>query len=152
MVHSLYIWVLINNSIMVKQFEMVLPAMGRGYHLVTRAIEKELKDLPERGICHIMIRHTSAGLTLNENADPTVRDDFASFFDRLIPDDPSQFTHVMEGADDMPAHLKSSLIGHSVTIPVVNGRLALGTWQGIYLCEFRDYAGARRLTITVVGE
>ena len=137
---------------MVEQYEITLPALGRGCHLVTRHIESCMRALPDKGICHIMIMHTSAGLTLNENADPTVRDDFESFLDRLIPDDPSLFSHTIEGADDMPAHLKSSLIGHSVTIPVSGRRLRLGTWQGIYLCEFRDHGGPRRLSITVIGE
>ncbi len=137
---------------MILQKEFSLPAMGRGFHLVTRQVEEALGKLPDQGICHLLILHTSAGLTLNENADPSVRDDFESFMSRLVPDNPGLFTHTLEGADDMPAHLKSSLVGHSLTIPVRNGRLRLGTWQGIYLCEFRDHAGSRRLMATVIGD
>lgn len=105
----------------------------------------------DAGLMHVLIQHTSAGLTLNENADPSVRYDFESFINHLIPEDHPSYTHVFEGADDMPAHLKASIIGSSVTIPITNGRLNLGTWQGIYLCEFRDHGGSRRLVITVTS-
>ena len=123
--------------------------MPRGYHLITRQIISELDNLPSTGLVHIIIQHTSAGLTINENADPTVRVDFESFMNKLIPEDHPLYIHTMEGSDDMPAHLKSSLLGCEVTIPVTNGRLNLGTWQGIYLCEFRNHGGRRRLVLTI---
>jgi secondary thiamine-phosphate synthase enzyme len=136
---------------MIEQFEISLPAFRRGFHLVTHHIESHLKDLPEKGLVNIFIRHTSAGLTINENADPTVRTDMEAFFDKYVPENEPYFRHVLEGADDMPAHIKSSLTGVSLTIPVTNGRLNLGTWQGIYLCEFRNHGGSRRLQITIYG-
>ncbi|MFO7668946.1 MAG: secondary thiamine-phosphate synthase enzyme YjbQ, partial [Bacteroidales bacterium] len=107
-------------------------------------------DLPLSGMMHVMIQHTSAGLTLNENADPSVRDDFESFINQLIPENNPIYSHVFEGADDMPAHLKASFIGSSVTIPITNGRLNLGTWQGIYLCEFRNHGGSRSVVVTIM--
>ncbi len=137
---------------MVKQVEISLPAMGRGYHLITHHVLKAIGDLPQTGIMHVFIKHTSAGLTLNENADPSVRRDFETFMNDLVPDGYHKFTHTMEGEDDMSAHLKSSIIGQSVTIPITGGRPNLGTWQGIYLCEFRNYAGSRKIVITVYGE
>ena len=134
---------------MTKQYTITLPEFQRGYHLITHLIEKELDDLPETGIIHLFIRHTSAGLTINENADPSVRSDFESFMNDLIPENHPVYSHIFEGADDMPAHLKSSIIGHAVTIPISNHRLSLGTWQGIYLCEFRNRGGRRKVTVTV---
>ncbi len=134
---------------MIKQFEIRLPEFRRGYHLITRIIENQLKDLPEKGIINILVKHTSAGLIINENADPSVRNDFETFMNKLIPENDPAYTHIMEGSDDMPSHLKSSLTGQSVTIPVTNHRLNLGTWQGIYLCEFRNYGGPRKLVVTV---
>jgi len=136
---------------MVKQVEFQLPAFNRGFHLVTTIIEKQLLELPDQGIINIFIHHTSAGLTINENADPSVRVDFESFINRLVPENQSYFTHVFEGSDDMPAHLKASIIGQTITIPVHDGRLKLGTWQGIYLCEFRDYGGKRSITATIIS-
>lgn len=136
---------------MVRQFEVTLPAFRRGYHLITSWIEEHIHDFPEQGICHILIKHTSAGITINENADPSVRTDFESFFNRLVPENEPYYVHTMEGSDDMPAHLKSSIVGHSVTIPITNHRLNLGTWQGIYLCEFRNHGGGRRLVITITS-
>ncbi len=136
---------------MIEQFEISLPAFRRGFHLVTHHIESQLKNLPDKGMVNIFIRHTSAGLTINENADPTVRTDIEAFFDKYVPEYEPYFKHTMEGADDMPAHIKSSLTGVSLTIPVTNGRLNLGTWQGIYLCEFRNHGGSRRLLITIYG-
>lgn len=112
-------------------------------------INDQLHELPDKGLLHILLKHTSAGITLNENADPSVRTDFESFMNKLIPENDPVYTHVFEGADDMPAHLKSSLIGHTLIIPVTNGCLNLGTWQGIYLCEFRNYGGPRRLVVTI---
>ena len=111
--------------------------------------EKELPELPEEGLLNLFIQHTSAGLTINENADPSVRTDFERSFNHLIPENQSYYTHVLEGSDDMPAHLKSSVIGVSLTVPIRNKKLALGTWQGIYLCEFRDYGGPRKLIATI---
>ena len=136
---------------MVKQTNILLPEYRKGYHLITTVIEKELTDLPENGIVNLFIQHTSAGLTINENADPSVRKDFETFLDDLIPEDHPGYTHVLEGSDDMPAHLKSSLIGQSVSIPISNHRLDLGTWQGIYLCEFRNHGGRRKITATIIS-
>lgn len=138
-------------SVMVVQKSITLSQVSRGFHLITRKVVTAFGDLPVAGIMHVLIQHTSAGLTLNENADPSVRVDFESFINHLIPENHPSYTHVFEGADDMPAHLKASIIGSSVTIPITNGRLNLGTWQGIYLCEFRDHGGSRRLVITVTS-
>jgi secondary thiamine-phosphate synthase enzyme len=140
--------------VMWAQHEIQLPPFPRGFHLVTREVEDgvpELRDV-RVGIAHVFIRHTSASLTLNENASPDVRRDFAAWFDRAVPDGADYFRHTLEGPDDMPAHIKASLLGPSLTIPVSDGRLALGTWQGIYLCEHRDDGGPRRLTLTLSGE
>jgi secondary thiamine-phosphate synthase enzyme len=137
---------------MIKQFEITLPAHRRGYHLVTSEIESRMPKLITSGIANFLLMHTSAALTLNENADPDVRDDFESFMNRLIPDGDRIFSHTIEGGDDMPSHIKSSLFGVSLTVPVVNGRLHLGTWQGIYLCEFRNRATARKIFVTLIGE
>lgn len=134
---------------MIQQKEISLPTFKRGYHLITSLIERELPDLPETGLLHILVKHTSAGITLNENADPSVRFDFESFMNKIIPENHPVYTHTYEGDDDMPAHLKSSVIGAEITIPITRGRLNLGTWQGIYFCEFRNYGGARRLVLTV---
>lgn len=134
---------------MIQQVEITLPRMGRGYHLVTSVIERELPDLPEKGLLHILVKHTSAGITLNENADPTVRDDFETFINKMIPENDPVYEHTLEGSDDMPAHLKSSVIGAEVTIPITNSRLNLGTWQGIYFCEFRNGKRSRKLVLTV---
>jgi secondary thiamine-phosphate synthase enzyme len=128
-----------------------LPPYPRGFHLITRLVEEAAGELPDTGIMHVLIQHTSAGLTLNENADPSVRDDFESFLNHLVPENHPLYSHILEGADDMPAHLKASLVGNSVQIPITNGRLNLGTWQGIYLCEFRNRGGARRLVITITS-
>jgi secondary thiamine-phosphate synthase enzyme len=128
-----------------------LPPYPRGFHLITRLVEEASGELPEAGIMHVLIQHTSAGLTLNENADPSVRLDFEAFINHLVPENHPLYSHVFEGADDMPAHLKASIIGSSVSIPITKGRLNLGTWQGIYLCEFRNHGGSRRLVITVIS-
>jgi len=114
-------------------------------------VEEAAGQLPEAGIMHVLIQHTSAGLTLNENADPSVRYDFEAFLNHLVPENHPLYSHVLEGADDMPAHLKASLVGNSVLIPITRGRLNLGTWQGIYLCEFRNHGGSRRLMITITS-
>lgn len=134
---------------MVIQSSFQLPALGRGYHLITREVLRQLDDLPKQGILHLFIQHTSAGLTINENADPSVRVDFESIFNKLVPENMPFLTHTMEGPDDMPAHIKAALVGSSVTIPITNGQLNLGTWQGIYLCEFRDRANGRKLVATI---
>ncbi|HEC42343.1 MAG TPA: YjbQ family protein [Bacteroides sp.] len=134
---------------MINQKEISLSGFPRGFHLITRIIEQELPELPDKGMLNILIQHTSAAITLNENADPTVRDDFESFISRMVPENQPYYIHTMEGADDMPAHIKSSLFGSSLTIPITGGRLNLGTWQGIYLCEFRNHGGRRRLVLTI---
>lgn len=134
---------------MISQKEINLSNYSRGYHLITSVIEQNLDALPEKGLLNILVKHTSAGITINENADPSVRTDFNTFIDDLIPEDYPRFRHTLEGSDDMPAHLKSSLVGQSLTIPITNHRLNLGTWQGIYFCEFRNYGGNRKLVLTV---
>jgi secondary thiamine-phosphate synthase enzyme len=136
------------------QHELTLEPRPRGFHLVTREIEQAVPELSgiAVGIATIFIQHTSASLTLNENASPDVRRDFAAWFDRAVPDGADYFAHTLEGADDMPAHIKASLTGSSLVIPVARGALALGTWQGIYLCEHRDRGGSRRVILTAFGE
>jgi secondary thiamine-phosphate synthase enzyme len=134
---------------MIQQKEITLPSYGRGYHIITSIIKKNLEDLPENGLLNIFIKHTSAGLSINENADPSVTEDFESFMKRLVPEDPSLYSHTMEGTDDMPAHIKSSLFGFSITIPITKHKLNMGTWQGIYLCEFRNQKHNRKLVLTV---
>lgn len=134
---------------MVTQLTIELPQAGRGYHLITKLVENALPSLPEAGLVNLFIKHTSAALTINENADPSVRTDLRTFVDELIPDNYPKFTHTIEGQDDMSAHVKSSFFGPSLTIPISNHRLALGTWQGIYLCEFRNHSSSRTLVITV---
>jgi len=136
---------------MVEQLEITLPPYRRGYHLITDQIVRQLPKLPEKGLLNILIQHTSAGICLNENADPSVRVDFETFMNKLVPENFPGFVHTLEGSDDMPAHLKSSLIGASLTIPITNHELNLGTWQGIYLCEFRNSGGRRRLVITILS-
>lgn len=135
------------------QEQITLPAFKRGFHLITRQIESAIPAIGEISIgqLQVFIQHTSASLTINENADPTVRKDFETHFNRSVPENAPYYEHDMEGPDDMPAHIKSSLLGCSVLIPITNGRLNLGTWQGIYLCEHRDYGGQRRLVLTALG-
>ncbi len=134
---------------MVEQKEIILPPFARGYHIITGYIKNELGKLPEKGLLNIFIKHTSAALTINENADPSVTLDFERFMNHLIPDGDRLFTHTIEGTDDMAAHIKSSIFGQSLTIPITNHKLNLGTWQGIYLCEFRNHGGNRKLVITI---
>lgn len=136
---------------MVSQNEFYLRERPRGFHLVTDEIEASLPELPEQGLVNLFIKHTSAALTLNENADPDVRVDMAAVFDRLVREREPYYIHTMEGDDDMPAHAKSTLAGASITVPVTRGRLNLGTWQGIWLCEFRNRGGRRRIVATVIG-
>ena len=134
---------------MFQQYEIILPPFIRGFHLITVIIEKHLKNLPETGILHLFIKHVSAGISINENYDPTVRRDLENIFNHLIPENEPFYTHTLEGSDDMPSHVKSSLVGHSLTIPITNKRLNLGTWQGIYLCEFRNNGGNRKIVATI---
>jgi secondary thiamine-phosphate synthase enzyme len=136
------------------QRQVRLRPRPRGFHLVTREVAEGVPELSELriGLAHVHILHTSASLTLNENASPDVRADFAAWFDRAVPEDAPYWTHTVEGPDDMPAHIKASLLGPSLTLPVRDGRFALGTWQGIYLCEHRDDGGPRSLVVTVFGD
>ena len=135
------------------QREIVLDPRPRGFHLVTREVTGALPELREVGVglLHLLIQHTSASLALNENASPDVRRDFESYFNAAVPENAPYWTHTLEGADDMPAHITASLLGPSLTLPVAQGRLALGTWQGIYLCEHRDRGGSRSVVATVWG-
>lgn len=133
---------------MIIQQKIILPAFDRGFHLITDEILKGI-ELPHKGLINIFIQHTSAGLTINENADPTVRMDFESSFNHIVRENEPFYKHTFEGADDMPAHIKSSLVGSSVSIPITDGKLNMGTWQGVYLCEFRNHGGQRKLIITI---
>ncbi len=134
---------------MIQQIDISLPAFSRGYHLIDTLVLRQLPTLPKTGIFHLFIKHTSAGLTINENADPSVRVDFESIFNKIVPENEPYLTHTLEGSDDMPAHIKSTLVGSSISIPITNHRLNLGIWQGIYLCEFRNYADKRQLVATI---
>ena len=135
------------------QKEIGISAKSRGFHLVTGEILDQFPEIEQikTGMLHVFIKHTSAGLTINENADPTVREDFESHFNEMVPEKQPYYEHTIEGPDDMPAHLKASLLGSSVQIPITNGRLNLGTWQGIYLCEHRNHGGRRKLVLTAFG-
>jgi secondary thiamine-phosphate synthase enzyme len=136
------------------QREIHLPAYRRGFHLVTKDILAQLPELQSIhvGLLHIFIKHTSASLTINENADPTVRIDFENYFSQLAAENEPYYQHTLEGSDDMPAHLKASLLGSEVSIPVTRGELNMGIWQGVYLCEHRNHAGSRSLVLTLQGE
>ncbi len=136
------------------QKELALKPYRRGFHLITSDIQQHIPELTtiKAGILQVFIKHTSASLTVNENADPTVRQDFETHFNKMIPEGMSYYVHDDEGPDDMPAHIKSSLLGCSVSVPITSGRLNLGTWQGIYLCEHRNHGGSRKLVITIIGE
>ncbi len=137
---------------MIAQVEITLKPRRRGFHLVTDEIVSQLPTLPKTGLLNLFVKHTSCGLTINENADPDVRADMEGIFNRMVPERQPFYTHTLEGDDDMPAHVKSTLSGVSLTIPITNHRLNLGTWQGIYLCEYRQYGGSRRIVATVTGE
>lgn len=160
---------------MVWQTQLILAPRPRGFHIITEEIRQALAgsrdrtqanmpqaniaqenmpqtNIPKTGLLHIFIQHTSASLAINESADPSVRRDFEAHFNRMVPEDPSLFEHTLEGSDDMTSHLKSSMLGQSVTVPITNGSLNLGTWQGIWLCEHRNRGGSRRLILTVIGE
>ena len=134
---------------MIQQVEFSLTAKRRGFHLVTNEVEAHLPKLPEKGILNLFIQHTSAALTINENYDPTVREDFEQSMNHLVKENEPFYKHTLEGSDDMPAHIKSALMGFSLSIPITNGRLNMGTWQGIYLCEFRNRGGERTLLATI---
>jgi secondary thiamine-phosphate synthase enzyme len=136
------------------QKELILEQRGRGFHLVTDEILGHITEIKKikAGLMHILIKHTSASITLNENYDPDVRSDLEKYFSRTVKENESWYEHNSEGSDDMPAHIKSTLIGSSLTIPITNGKLNLGTWQGIYLCEHRNQAGSRKIVVTIFGE
>jgi secondary thiamine-phosphate synthase enzyme len=136
------------------QREILLEPRARGFHLATREIVDSLPEMArvDVGLLHLLIQHTSASLALNENASPDVRHDFESYFNAAVPEDAPYWTHTLEGADDMPAHIKAAVLGPSLTLPISRGRLALGTWQGIYLCEHRNRGGARSVVATIFGE
>lgn len=137
---------------MIEQVEFSLRPRPRGFHLITKEVLEHLPPLPRTGLLNLFLKHTSCALSINENADPDVRGDMNRIFDRLVRENEPYYNHVLEGADDMPAHAKSTLCGVSLSIPVSNGQLNMGTWQGIYLCEFRDYGGPRRIVATLTGE
>jgi len=147
---------------MVQQIEITLKPKSRGFHIVTSEILGQLPKLPKTGVINIFTKHTSSwtsqaakpsgGLSINENCDPDVRIDMETIFNRLVPENQPNYEHTLEGSDDMPAHAKSTLSGVSITIPITNGHLNMGTWQGIYFCEFRNYGGARKLVVTIIGE
>lgn len=136
---------------MVSQVEFSLKSRSRGFHLITHEILQHLPELPDSGLLNVFIKHTSAALTINENADPDVRHDMESIFNRLVKEREPYYIHTLEGDDDMPAHAKSTLAGVSLTIPITNGSLNLGTWQGIYLCEFRNHGGSRKIIATIIS-
>ena len=136
---------------MVSNIHITLPEYKRGFHLITQHIINAIGNMPSDGLCHVFIQHTSASLTINENADPSVRQDLEAYTNKLAPENAPYFTHTFEGSDDMPAHIKASLYGSSISIPIENSQLALGTWQGIYLGEHRNYGGRRKLIITIIS-
>ena len=136
---------------MITQKEFNLTGRRRGFHLVTDEVIRALQPLPEAGLLHLFIKHTSAALTINENADPDVQTDMNAIFDRIVKEREAYYQHTLEGDDDMPAHAKSSIIGSSLTIPITGGRLNMGIWQGIYLCEFRNHASSRKIVATIIG-
>lgn len=136
---------------MIEQVSFSLQPRERGFHLITNEILQNLPPLPQIGLLNLFLMHTSAALTINENADPDVREDLNSIFNRLVPEREPYYIHRYEGDDDMPAHAKSTLAGASLSIPITNGKLNMGTWQGIYLCEFRNHGGRRKVTATIIG-
>ena len=139
---------------MTYQTEITVEPKSRGFHIITHEIENQIPELKKIkvGIANIFLKHTSASLTINENVSPDVRVDMETHLNKMVPENMPYYQHIYEGADDMPAHIKSSLLGTSLTIPVKNGKLNLGTWQGIYLGEHRDYGGARKIIVTIIGE
>lgn len=137
---------------MIKQTEFTLKPRTRGFHLISNEIISQLPQLPKNGLLNLFVKHTSCGLCINENADPDVRIDMEGIFNHIVPENQPYFCHTLEGSDDMPAHAKSVISGVSLSIPITNGRLNLGTWQGIYLCEYRSHGGPRRIVATIIGE
>lgn len=137
---------------MIQQIELTIPPRKRGFHLITADIMRQLPQFPQTGMLNLFVKHTSCALTINENADPDVREDMESIFNQIVPEDAPYYLHTMEGSDDMPAHAKTAIVGSSISIPITKGRLNMGTWQGIYLCEFRDYGGSRQIVATIMGE
>ncbi|MGY8750429.1 MAG: secondary thiamine-phosphate synthase enzyme YjbQ [Fidelibacterota bacterium] len=137
-----------------QQKEISLSQLSRGFHIITDQVIKQIPEIINisKGLLHIFIKHTSASLTINESADPTVRHDFETYFNKTVPDNAPEYLHKSEGPDDMPAHLKSSILGSSISIPILDGELNLGTWQSIYLCEHRNYGGNRKLVLSIQGE
>ena len=137
-----------------QQKEISISQLSRGFHIITDQVIRQIPEIINisKGLLHIFIKHTSASLTINEGADPTVRDDFETYFNKTVPDNGSNYLHKSEGPDDMPAHLKSSILGSSISIPILDGELNLGTWQSIYLCEHRNYGGNRKLVLSIQGE
>jgi len=136
---------------MIEQVEFSLKPRRRGFHLITQEVASHLPVLPGKGLLHLFVKHTSCALSINENYDPSVRNDMECIYNDLVKENQPYYTHTDEGSDDMPSHAKCSLTGVSLTIPITDGHMNLGTWQGIYLCEFRDYGGARRVVATIVG-
>lgn len=137
---------------MIKQTEFTLKPRTRGFHLISNKIISQLPQLPKNGLLNLFVKHTSCGLCINENADPDVRTDMEGIFNHIVPENQPYFCHTLEGSDDMPAHAKSVISGVSLSIPITDGRLNLGTWQGIYLCEYRSHGGPRRIVATIIGE
>lgn len=137
---------------MIKQTEFTLKPRTRGFHLISDEIISQLPQLPKNGLLNLFVKHTSCGLCINENADPDVRTDMEGIFNHIVPENQPYFCHTLEGSDDMPAHAKSVISGVSLSIPITDGRLNLGTWQGIYLCEYRSHGGPRRIVATIIGE
>ncbi len=136
---------------MLTHITIQLPPLNRGIHLITHLVQKEIGKLPANGLLHIFLTHTSAGLLINENADPDVRSDLEAYLEKLVPENAPYFRHTIEGPDDMPAHIKNMFTGNSLSIPIINGSLGLGIWQGIYLCEFRSHGGSRKLILSVIS-
>ncbi|MEL7118224.1 MAG: secondary thiamine-phosphate synthase enzyme YjbQ [Bacteroidota bacterium] len=134
---------------MIEQIQITLPAFPRGFHLITNEVLKQLPPLPQKGLFNLFIQHTSAGLSINENADPDVLTDFESIFNHIVPENLPFLKHTIEGPDDMPAHIKAAMVGSSISIPITNNKFSFGTWQGIYLCEFRNDGGRRKLIATI---
>ena len=137
---------------MIKQTEFTLKPRTRGFHLISNEIISQLPQLPKNGLLNLFVKHTSCGLCINENADPDVRTDMEGIFNHIVPENQPYFCHTLEGSDDMPAHAKSVISGVSLSIPITDGRLNLGTWQGFYLCEYRSHGGLRRIVATIIGE
>lgn len=137
---------------MIKQTEFTLKPRTQGFHLISNEIISQLPQLPKNGLLNLFVKHTSCGLCINENADPDVRTDMEGIFNHIVPENQPYFCHTLEGSDDMPAHAKSVISGVSLSIPITDGRLNLGTWQGIYLCEYRSHGGPRRIVATIIGE